>query len=68
MAWAFAARTFQSTLPVRGATDEEGGYGLRYEISIHAPRTGSDGHHRRSRSGYYRFQSTLPVRGATHMN
>ena len=34
-------------------------------ISIHAPRTGSDGHH--NGKGFYQvtFQSTLPARGAT---
>ena len=33
---------FQSTLPARGATGQDGGCRLRGRISIHAPRTGSD--------------------------
>ena len=34
---------FQSTLPARGATVDAVGVGRSGEISIHAPRTGSDG-------------------------
>ena len=34
---------FQSTLPARGATEENEGLFNFYKISIHAPRTGSDG-------------------------
>ena len=33
---------FQSTLPVRGATGLSLDYGIVIEISIHAPREGSD--------------------------
>ena len=33
-------------------------------VSIHAPRAGSDPHHRQ-KTGCNRFQSTLPARGAT---
>ena len=33
---------FLSTLPARGATVEISGYGLIFNISIHAPREGSD--------------------------
>ena len=33
---------FQSTLPVGGATSELDATGLQYNISIHAPRGGSD--------------------------
>ena len=33
---------FQSTLPARGATPCVHGWCRRYDISIHAPRTGSD--------------------------
>ena len=36
------AMEFQSTLPTRGATGQDGGCRLRGRISIHAPRTGSD--------------------------
>ena len=35
-------RRFQSTLPVRGATEERETIGADYKISIHAPRAGSD--------------------------
>ena len=56
---------FQSTLPARGATAgdivEWGGA----DISIHAPRTGSDHADGRASSGAAKFQSTLPARGAT---
>ena len=57
--------SFQSTLPVRGATRSAQRAGWYSSISIHAPRAGSDA---RSASGFKRlsrFQSTLPVRGAT---
>ena len=37
---------FQSTLPVRGATHRQGSQRQRTLISIHAPRTGSDGIHK----------------------
>ena len=37
-----AAKTFQSTLPARGATSYEKGLRDGIHISIHAPRTGSD--------------------------
>ena len=58
-------RTFQSTLPARGATVaadvQERGDG----ISIHAPRTGSDRSSVERKSLIFTFQSTLPARGAT---
>ncbi len=38
-----AASTFQSTLPARGATLRRCRFPFRFLISIHAPRTGSDG-------------------------
>ena len=56
---------FQSTLPARGATC---GVPLPRElrrISIHAPRTGSDGDHFHQLFTSVSFQSTLPARGAT---
>ena len=34
--------TFQSTLPVRGATQVRGVFRGGIQISIHAPRAGSD--------------------------
>ena len=39
--WSYA---FQSTLPVRGATEMQGNIGQLGKISIHAPRAGSDFH------------------------
>ena len=56
---------FQSTLPVWGATFITRIFSMVNEISIHAPRVGSD-----TRAGFiagrlFRFQSTLPVWGAT---
>ena len=38
----FSQIRFQSTLPARGATDDCTGYRADEEISIHAPREGSD--------------------------
>ena len=57
---------FQSTLPARGATQSK----MRTapgadEISIHAPRTGSDIRSLSSPYSSSSFQSTLPARGAT---
>ena len=58
-------REFQSTLPVRGATENAPiGHGER-PISIHAPRAGSDGAVGMTNDVLAEFQSTLPVRGAT---
>ena len=56
--------TFQSTLPARGATTQLFLASCVDFISIHAPRTGSDG----LITIAYKmaeFQSTLPARGAT---
>ena len=59
--------TFQSTLPVRGATLLPGA-GLRpLPISIHAPREGSDAFQGNTVARKDQFQSTLPVRGATSL-
>mgnify|MGYP007102225726 CR=1 FL=1 len=59
------SRVFQSTLPVRGAT-QAGYYGILYTyISIHAPREGSDWRTTPPHLSPFTFQSTLPVRGAT---
>ena len=58
-------RTFQSTLPARGATNAKRHPQEQIDISIHAPRTGSDSldfDFCRTRT---EFQSTLPARGAT---
>ena len=65
----FAARltdSFQSTLPVRGATrPPKRTYQRDETISIHAPRAGSDAYCRKALRLVGGFQSTLPVRGAT---
>ena len=56
---------FQSTLPVKGAT-EYGGLCRRIEfISIHAPCEGSDMMEKSKVIINAGFQSTLPVKGAT---
>ena len=56
---------FQSTLPARGATRIKPLHRVGVEISIHAPRTGSD-HGKMAKQGEcFPFQSTLPARGAT---
>ena len=56
---------FQSTLPVRGATHAPEQANAYADISIHAPREGSDVGHLAPPPPAFRFQSTLPVRGAT---
>ena len=56
---------FQSTLPARGATDRNTLIGIPYNISIHAPRTGSDKQRNPTTNSCISFQSTLPARGAT---
>ena len=60
------ADKFQSTLPLRGATDEwlppERG---ERNISIHTPLAGSDAALINALGGDTKFQSTLPLRGAT---
>ena len=64
----FAARltdSFQSTLPVRGATIRIVSGPLIGKISIHAPRAGSDVKACPLTKLRKLFQSTLPVRGAT---
>ena len=56
---------FQSTLPVGGATNVGKLVPILCEISIHAPRGGSDFQTFAYCSRYILFQSTLPVGGAT---
>ena len=56
---------FQSTLPARGATDGCRSKRAKQEISIHAPRTGSDRTEEVTQISRELFQSTLPARGAT---
>ena len=55
---------FQSTLPMRGATQGFPGRAHAREISIHAPHAGSD-LEPLPPSRRVVFQSTLPMRGAT---
>ena len=59
------ARKFQSTLPARGATNLDFLRPGWYDISIHAPRTGSDPTLAVFLETIGTFQSTLPARGAT---
>ena len=56
---------FQSTLPARGATRRRGAACVAGNISIHAPRTGSDWSGADGLPAGEGFQSTLPARGAT---
>ena len=59
--------TFQSTRPMRGATQGRGQGGKSRRISIHAPHAGRD---LLPPGGVVRrgiFQSTRPMRGATHV-
>ena len=60
------AGAFQSTLPARGATIFKGNECMPPEISIHAPRTGSDEISFAGSPQRHLFQSTLPARGATY--
>ena len=57
--------TFQSTLPVGGATRKPFWIIIFQNISIHAPRGGSDQSGDKRCFPWLRFQSTLPVGGAT---
>ena len=57
--------TFQSTLPVGGATFSANRSVIVHNISIHAPRGGSDPFWLFRDFLNQRFQSTLPVGGAT---
>ena len=56
---------FQSTPPVRGATQGHRGRQRHIAISIHAPRAGGDLLSLFSSFRRLKFQSTPPVRGAT---
>ena len=58
--------SFQSTLPVWGATSCYCDYYAMEHISIHAPRVGSDSCGVVRLADSSRFQSTLPVWGATY--
>ena len=56
---------FQSTHPLRGATNSDGSYNMFYNISIHAPLAGCDVLPYDVPVTPSRFQSTHPLRGAT---
>ena len=58
-------KEFQSTHPVRGATQILASTEHNCVISIHAPRAGCDMRNVRVKGGAAKFQSTHPVRGAT---
>jgi len=57
--------SFQSTLPVKGATSLDGDFVMHATVSIHAPSEGSDYIVSESPLLPEMFQSTLPVKGAT---
>ena len=59
------SQSFQSTLPVWGATSRHAPRKLYPSISIHAPRVGSDRGRTPASKRLVVFQSTLPVWGAT---
>ena len=61
----WAGILFLSTLPARGATRCGPEAAAAQEISIHAPREGSDSAGQGGRGGPAIFLSTLPARGAT---
>ena len=62
---ACTASRFQSTLPMRGATNSKSHLKYSLSISIHTPHAGSDSAAVRTISFLSVFQSTLPMRGAT---
>ena len=57
---------FQSTRPIRGATESRQSAALIQSISIHAPHTGRDVVAWRNTGEFAAFQSTRPIRGATN--
>ena len=59
---------FQSTLPAWGATSHRQPAILYYDISIHAPRMGSDDFADKMLRQFSQFQSTLPAWGATYFH
>ena len=56
---------FQSTRPVRGATETQPERGVKMGVSIHAPRTGRDQRGLRSFAAQKRFNPRAPY-GARH--
>ncbi len=63
--WVISPTMFQSTLPTRGATFPAQLKLIIYDVSIHAPHTGSDVSVGFKCPHCGKFQSTLPTRGAT---
>ena len=61
-----AGRHFQSTHPLRGATQTGRRIAGMTQISIHAPLAGRDLEAGNTYYAPYRFQSTRPLRGATY--
>ena len=59
---------FQSTLPLRGATQCRMPASTGQQISIHTPLAGSDKAVMSNAQDAWKFQSTLPLRGATRMD
>ena len=57
---------FQSTLPVKGATNPANTPNPHPIVSIHAPSEGSDAMVLDRNGAPVTFQSTLPVKGATY--
>ena len=60
----FDFEEFQSTLPARGATEKRAEAARIGKISIHAPRTGSDGGQRRGRGAGMRISIHAPRTGS----
>ena len=60
-----AVKVFQSTRPIRGATQDDRILQVVLRISIHAPHTGRDDFALCADLAPRRFQSTRPIRGAT---
>ena len=60
-------RIFQSTPPVKAATNDAEFDGGKVKISIHAAREGGDAPFSKCRATSSIFQSTPPVKAATSM-
>ena len=61
------AGKFQSTHPLRGATEESDAQALRTQISIHAPLAGCDSETDCSSSGRYLISIHAPLAGCDYM-
>ena len=56
-------KSFQSTPPARGATEQAGIFGLMFDISIHAPREGGDNEMKEYDPDLYNFNPRPPRGG-----